>query len=240
MEEYKLTIVIPVYNEYDNLDRVAETFKNYFTKATLPSKVLFVNDGSKDKSLELIKKICEQDARFTYLNFTQNFGLSAAIKAGFDHVTTTYTGYIDADLQTDPEEFNLLTKYVNDYHLVTGNRNKDRKDSLVKNLSSKIANGIRRLFTKDGMDDTGCPLKIIHTSYAQRIPMFNGLHRFLPAMVLLQNGKIKQVDIKHYPRIAGKANFGLLNRLIGPLVDCFAYVWMKKKYINYQIKDKNC
>ncbi len=240
MEEYKLTIVIPVYNEYDNLHRVADVFKAYFANATLSSKVLFVNDGSKDESLSLIQKICKEDNRFTYLNFTQNFGLSAAIKAGFDHVDTAYTGYIDADLQTNPEEFNLLAKYVEDYQLVTGNRNKDRKDSFVKNMSSKIANGIRRLFTKDGMDDTGCPLKIIHTSYAQKIPMFNGLHRFLPAMIMLQNGKIKQVDVKHYPRIAGKANFGLLNRLMGPLMDCFAYLWMKKKYINYHVKDKNC
>lgn len=143
-------------------------------------------------------------------------------------------------MQTDPNEFNVLAEYVEEYQLVTGNRNKDRKDSFIKNMSSKIANGIRRLFTKDGMDDTGCPLKILHTSYAQKIPMFNGLHRFLPAMVMLQNGKIKQVYVKHYPRIAGKANFGLFNRLIGPLMDCFAYVWMKKKYINYQVKDKNC
>ncbi|MFO7703317.1 MAG: glycosyltransferase family 2 protein [Psychroflexus maritimus] len=240
MEEYKLTIVIPVYNEYDNLNRLTKTFKNYLQNPTLASKVLFVNDGSKDNSLELIKEICAEDPRFTFLNFTQNFGLSAAIKAGFDHVDTPYTGYIDADLQTDPEEFNLLAKFVDEYHLVTGNRNKDRKDSFVKNTSSKIANGIRRLFTKDGMDDTGCPLKIIHTSYAQKIPMFKGLHRFLPAMILLQNGKIKQVDVKHFPRIAGQANFGLLNRLVGPLMDCFAYVWMKKKYINYQVKDKNC
>lgn len=71
MEEYKLTIIIPVYNEYDNLNRVAETFKSYFIKASLPSKVLFVNDGSKDKSLELIKEICAQDTRFSYLNFTK-------------------------------------------------------------------------------------------------------------------------------------------------------------------------
>lgn len=240
MEEYKLTIVIPVYNEYDNLNRVIDTFKTYFATAKLTSKVLFVNDGSKDESLSLIEKICKEDQRFTYLNFTQNFGLSSAIKAGFDYVQTTYTGYIDADLQTDPEEFNLLAEFIEDYQLVTGNRNKDRKDSLVKNMSSKIANGIRRLFTKDGMDDTGCPLKIIHTSFAQKIPMFNGLHRFLPAMIMLQNGKVKQVDVKHFPRIAGKANFGLFNRLIGPLMDCFAYVWMKKKYINYQVKDKNC
>ena len=106
-------------------------------------------------------------------------------------------------------------------------------------MSSLIANGIRRAFTHDGMDDTGCPLKIIKTEYAKRIPMFRGLHRFLPAMIMLQNGKTVQVPIRHFPRIAGKAHFGLWNRLLGPLMDCFAYLWMKHKYINYQVAKKS-
>ena len=87
------------------------------------------------------------------------------------------------------------------------------------------------------MDDTGCPLKIIKTSFAKKIPMFRGIHRFLPAMILLQGGRIHQVPVRHYPRMAGKAKFGFFNRLFGPLMDCFAYLWMKNKYINYQIKE---
>jgi dolichol-phosphate mannosyltransferase len=108
----------------------------------------------------------------------------------------------------------------------------------VKNMSSTIANGIRRAFTHDRMDDTGCPLKVIKTDFAKRIPMFKGLHRFLPAMILLQNGKVLQVPVQHFPRIAGTAKYGLWNRLFGPLMDCFAYLWMKKKYINYEVKSK--
>ena len=146
-------------------------------------------------------------------------------------------GYIDSDLQTDPEDFNKLLAHADEYALVTGVR-ANRKDDFVKNISSKIANGIRRAFTHDGMDDTGCPLKIIRTECAKNIPMFKGLHRFLPAMILLQNKKVIQVPVRHYPRIAGQAKFGLWNRLLGPLMDCFAYLWMKKKYINYQIKDQ--
>ncbi len=147
-------------------------------------------------------------------------------------------GYIDSDLQTDPKDFNVLLEHINDYDLVTGVR-ANRKDSFVKNMSSTIANGIRRTFTKDGMDDTGCPLKVIKTDYAKRIPMFEGLHRFLPAMILLQKGKIVQIPVKHFPRVAGEAKFGVWNRLIGPLMDCFAYLWMKKKYINYTVEKHN-
>ena len=88
------------------------------------------------------------------------------------------------------------------------------------------------------MDDTGCPLKVIDAEKAKKIPMFKGLHRFLPAMILLQNGTVTQVPVKHFPRIAGESKFNLWNRLLGPLMDCFAFVWMKKKYINYKIQER--
>lgn len=232
-----LTIIVPVYNEEENLKRVEKELNEYVQSSRVKTSILFVNDGSKDSSLEMIKLICAERTSFNYLNFDKNYGLSAAIKAGFDNATTTLVGYIDSDLQTSPREFDLLLEHIDRYDLVTGMRS-NRKDSLVKNLSSKIANNIRRSFTHDGMDDTGCPLKIIKTEYAQRIPMFKGLHRFLPAMILLQNGKVKQVPVSHFKRVAGTPNFGVWNRLIGPLMDCFAYLWMKKKYINYKVDDK--
>ncbi|TRZ42805.1 glycosyltransferase [Robertkochia solimangrovi] len=234
---YEFTIVVPVYNEEDNLLRVEKELKAYLSIAARKTKVLFVNDGSSDNSQQIIEKICADNTDFNYILFEKNCGLSAAIKAGFDHTDTELVGYIDSDLQTAPEDFNVLLEFINDHELVTGVRS-NRQDSFVKNMSSTIANGIRRAFTHDGMDDTGCPLKVIRTEYAQRIPMFRGLHRFLPAMILLQHGRIIQVPVRHFPRIAGTAKFGLWNRLLGPLADCFAYLWMKKKYINYAIAKK--
>ncbi|MDX1471826.1 MAG: glycosyltransferase [Flavobacteriaceae bacterium] len=236
---YELTIIIPVYNEAANLLRVETEMLNYFKVALVPSKVLFVDDGSKDDSLNLIKEICSRhDGIFEYISFEKNQGLSAALKAGFDFVNTELTGYIDSDLQTTPLDFNVLLPHIKNYDLVTGVRT-ERKDSFIKNLSSKIANLIRRAFTQDGMDDTGCPLKIMKSSVVKKIPMFKGLHRFLPAMVLLQGGTIVQIPVKHFPRIAGKAKFGLRNRIFGPLMDCFAYLWMKRNYINYNVAKKS-
>ncbi|GGG53436.1 glycosyltransferase family 2 protein [Bizionia arctica] len=234
---YQFTIIVPVYNEEENLLRVEQALLDFIKIATKKTKILFVNDGSKDKSQELIEAICHRQPDFTFISFRENRGLSAAIKAGFDHVNTEFVGYIDSDLQTAPEDFNLLLDQIGPYDLVTGVR-ANRKDSFVKNMSSTIANGIRRAFTHDGMDDTGCPLKVIKTDYAKRIPMFKGLHRFLPAMILLQEGKIIQIPVQHFPRLAGTANFGVWNRLLGPLMDCFAYLWMKRKYINYSIAKK--
>ena len=234
---FQFTIIVPVYNEEDNLERVEKELLAYSKIATKNTCILFVNDGSKDNSQAIIETICQRNDNFNYISFEANKGLSAAIKAGFDAVETELVGYIDSDLQTAPEDFNLLLAHIGDYDFVTGVR-ANRKDSFVKNMSSTIANGIRRAFTHDGMDDTGCPLKVIKTDYAKRIPMFKGLHRFLPAMILLQNGKVLQVPVQHFPRIAGTAKYGLWNRLLGPLMDCFAYLWMKKKYINYEVKSK--
>ncbi len=235
---YKLTIIIPVYNEADNLDRVETELIHFLDIAQVPTAVLFVNDGSKDNSLSIIEKMCLRHPAFEYISMDKNYGLSAALKAGFDTINTEYTGYMDADLQTSPEDFNLLLNHIEEFELVTGLRT-NRKDRILKRLSSKIANRIRRMFTNDGMDDTGCPLKIIKTEYAKRIPMFRGLHRFLPAMVLLQNGKITQVPVRHYPRINGTSKFGLSNRFLGPLLDSFAYLWMRKRYIRYNITKKS-
>ena len=234
---YDFTIIVPVFNEEDNLDRVEKELLAYTKMASKKTCILFVNDGSKDNSQKMIKDICQRNEVFQFLSFKENRGLSAAIKAGFDFVTTPFVGYIDSDLQTAPEDFNKLLEHIEKYDLVTGVR-ADRKDSFVKNMSSSIANSIRRAFTKDGMDDTGCPLKVIKTEYAKRIPMFKGLHRFLPAMILLQKGTVIQIPVQHFPRVAGTAKFGVWNRLLGPLMDCFAYLWMKKKYINYTIDTK--
>ena len=235
---YKLTIVVPVFNEEGNMMRLEKELGDFLKMAKVPSCVLFVNDGSKDKSGELIKEICARHEDFLYIMLARNGGLSAAMKAGIDSAGSDYVGYIDADLQTTPEDFNLLLEHISDYEMVMGIRT-GRKDSFVKNMSSRIANGFRRYMTNDGVEDTGCPLKILRTDYAKRIPFFTGMHRFLPALIQLQNGQVKQVPVRHFPRVAGESKYHLWNRLVGPFKDCFAYRWMKKRYINYDIAANN-
>ncbi len=235
---YQLTIVVPVYNEEGNMSRLEKELSHFLRISKLPSCILFVNDGSTDQSPRLMEQICSRNPDFFYLSLASNGGLSAAMKAGIDHAFSPYVGYIDADLQTSPEDFNLLMDDLENYEMVMGIRT-GRKDSFVKNMSSRIANGFRRAMTHDGVEDTGCPLKILRTEYARRIPFFTGMHRFLPALIQLQHGKVKQVPVRHFPRLAGKSKYHLWNRLIGPFKDCFAYRWMKKRYINYQVAENN-
>ena len=233
----EFTIIVPVYNEELNLERLEKALVSYLKIAKKETLILFVNDGSNDTSQKLIEGICLRNKNFNYINFKENKGLSAALKAGFDAVETPLLGYIDSDLQTSPNDFNILLDQIDNYDLVTGIRI-HRKDSFIKHRSSKASNSIRNTFTGDGMEDTCCPLKVIKTECAKKIPMFKGLHRFLPAMILLQKGTVLQLPIQHFPRIAGESKFGIRNRLLGPITDCFAYLWMKKKYINYEVIKK--
>lgn len=235
---YEFTIIVPVYNEEECLPELFVQLKDYISKASKKSTVLLVDDGSSDGSASMIRDYCTKNEHFQYLIFEKNFGKGAALTAAFDHTTTPLLGYLDADLQTYPEDFERLLPLIGEYDLVTGWR-RDRKDTLVKRLSSRIGNGVRIMFTRDHMHDTGCPLKIMKTSFAKQIPMFKGLQRFLPAMVLLQDGKITEVEIPHYPRLAGKSKYNFKNRFMGPLLDCFAYVWMRKSYINYKVQEKH-
>ncbi len=235
---YCLTVIVPVYNEAGNILRLEQELKHFLEIAKCPSCVLFVNDGSTDESGKLIVEACARNKDFLFLTLAKNGGLSTAMKAGIDQAYSRYVGYIDADLQTAPEDFNLLLEYAEGYELVMGIRT-GRKDGFVKNMSSKIANGFRRYMTHDGVSDTGCPLKVMHTDYAKRIPFFTGMHRFLPALIQLQQGKVKQVPVRHFQRIAEKSKYNLRNRLVGPFKDCFAYRWMRKRYINYKVAENN-
>lgn len=234
---YELTIVIPIYNEVDNLSMLEQKVGDYLTHAVRSACVLLVDDGSTDGSAEAIRALCERHPHFYFLRFARNAGLSAAIKAGIDATASRFVGYMDADMQTTPEDFNELLAYADEYTLVTGIR-ANRKDTFFKRLQSKIANGFRRSMTHDGATDTGCPLKVMQTAYARRIPFFTGMHRFLPALMLLQEGGCyKEIPVRHFPRTAGVSKYHLWNRLVSPFMDCFAYRWMKKRYINYRVAE---
>lgn len=236
--DYELTVIVPVFNEEDNMTALEERLGAFLPKALVKTCVLFVDDGSTDSSLARIKEICARNADFYYLAFRENRGLSAAMKAGIDYTESPYVGYIDADLQTDPDDFNLLIPGIKDHELVMGIR-ANRKDSAFKKLQSKIANSFRRAMTGDGVQDTGCPLKIMRTANAKRIPFFTGMHRFLPALIMLQEGRVQQVPVRHYPRTAGVSKYHLWNRLAGPFMDCFGFRWMRNRWFNYEVKDSD-
>lgn len=222
------TLIIPVYNEKENLLSLEPLLIEFINNSDYQWSVLFVNDGSTDGSQEVIRQICESNSLFNFLHFDNNQGLSNALKAGFDEVKTNWTAYMDSDLQVLPIDFNKLLPYIEEYDLINGKR-KNRKDHFLKRISSFLANSFRRIITRDGMKDTGCPLKLIRTKFLVDIPFFEGMHRFLPALIQLQKGKTIEICIRHFPRKAGKSNFGIWNRFWQGIQGCFIFLMIKRK-----------
>lgn len=231
-----LVIIIPVFNEEEGIDRLPSAFETYFSKTKLNVEVLLVDDGSTDSSLSKIKALCMQHAAFRFLALSENRGLSTALKAGIDHSNSTWVGYMDADLQTSPEDFLKLENHMHSHDLVTGYR-MGRKDNLTKKLTSSFANGFRNWLLKDGVRDSGCPLKLMRTEVAKSLPFFKGMHRFIPALVKITGGSLIEVPIQHFPRVTGYSKFSFRNRFWGPIADTLAVRWMASRMIQYRIKN---
>ncbi|TGE24381.1 glycosyltransferase [Hymenobacter aquaticus] len=232
-----LTVLVPVYNEEESLGQFVVEMNKFLAQAPLPTTVLFINDGSTDGSLALLRGICGPDARYEFISLSRNQGLSTALKAGIDQCRSTLVGYIDSDIQTSPLDFLRFLEFFPAYDMVNGIRAR-RQDTLVKKLSSKLANAVRRRLINDGIQDTGCPLKILKLAYARRLPLFHGMHRFLGALVQLQGGKVKQLEVQHFPRFAGTAKYTLWNRAWKPLVDTFGFRWIRSRWKNYEIGEQ--
>ena len=233
-----LTIIVPVYNEEESLNRFCEEMNKFLASSPVSTTVLFVDDGSRDDSQTIISKACSENTKYRSLQLDRNYGLSTAIKAGIDACDSELVGYIDADLQTSPSDFLKFFEYFPQYDMVNGIRAK-RQDTVIKKFSSKIANAFRRKMINDGIIDTCCPLKIMKTAYAKKIPFFTGMHRFIPALIQLQGGKVQQVPVTHFPRFAGTAKYHLFNRLVGPFFDTLAFRWMRSRTIRYGIADQS-
>lgn len=235
----KICIVVPIYNEEDAILRLPDAFFPFFESCPFKVQVLLVNDGSTDKSLERIKEVCNSEERFRFISFDKNLGLSSAIKAGFDEARTEWVGYIDADLQTTPMDFLKFFPYLKTFDLVMGNRKGSRKDTKVKRISSNFANWFRDSLLHDGVQDSGCPLKILRRDMAVSLPFFKGMHRFIPALVQMRGGTVMEIPVKHFDRITGKSKFHLWNRLMSPLIDTLAVRWMIKRNIVYKITSRD-
>ncbi len=237
-QEYKFTIIIPVYNELPNLEELIKQLDYYQKFTTVKTKVLFIDDGSTDGSTDALLSICNTRKDFEFKVLQKNYGLSTAIKSGIDSCDTTWVGYIDADLQTLPQEFMRFFKHMDHYQMVTGIR-ESRQDNQLKKYASRFANGCRRRLIKDNIIDTCCPLKIMDSNYAKSLPFFKGMHRFLPALMQLKGGKVKQLPVQHFPRFAGKSKYHVFNRLFYPFLDMLAFIWIKRRHISYQYTGTN-
>lgn len=228
-----LSIVIPVYNEEDNISvlvrRVTEAMSHW--QGTV--EILFVDDGSSDQTLNLLKKAQSSDARIRIARFQRNLGQTAAMAAGFRLAKGDAIATIDADLQNDPMEIPRLAAMLRDWDVVCGVRTQ-RRDTMWKRISSRIGNGFRNWVTGDNIIDTGCTLKAYRRKCLEGLELYKGMHRFLPTLIKMRGYRVTQVPVSHHPRLAGKTKYGTWGRLVKGFQDVWAVRWMKKNHINYQ------
>ncbi len=234
----ELSIVLPVYNELENLPLLTRELHNVIQGLTYTTEIIMVNDGSTDGSLEEMQRLRDmyQDLNIRIICLDKNHGLTAALAAGFERARGDWIVSLDADLQNDPADIPKLLTHVPEYDVVIGWR-QVRHDNLVRKISSVIANTIRNLTTHETVKDVGCTLKVYKKEYLDKLKLYNGLHRFLPTLLKLEGARVTEVAVNHRPRIHGKPKYNISNRLFASLKDLFAVRWMQKRQLKYTDKE---
>ena len=205
----KLSIVIPLYNEDESITPLSNEIKKSLKQIDISYEVIFVDDGSTDKSLNVLKDICKQDRRFKYISFRKNYGKSAALQVGFKEVTGDAVITMDADLQDDPNEIPSLIKKLDEgFDLVSGWKKK-RYDPFIKRYSSRFFNYITRLLSGIKIHDFNCGLKAYRRDVVDHVKVYGELHRYIPVLADWEGYLISEIPVKHQPRRYGKTKFGI-------------------------------
>jgi len=232
---HRLSVVVPVYNERDNLSPLTAQILKALTGQVRSFEIIYVDDGSTDGSGPLLDELARYYLEVRVFHFDRNYGQTSAFHAGFHQAGGELIATLDGDLQYDPADILTLLPLAEHYDLVCGWR-QDRHDTLVKRLSSRIANAIRNAVIHDGVHDTGCSLKVFRRRVVERIPLFEGMHRFFPALARLYGFTVTEVPVRHFPRAHGQSKYGIGNRIFKGLRDLLAVRWMQRRRLTYRYR----
>lgn len=230
-----ISIVIPLYNEVDNIAPLCQAIIGVMQDRSY--EVIIVDDGSIDGSTEKLKEWCSLHTNFRSIHFKKNAGQTAAMDAGFKYASGEYVVTLDADMQNDPADIPKLLEKLDAYDMVCGWRQK-RNDPWIKRISSKVANSIRNKLSDEDIKDTGCSLKAYRRECLNKIKLYNGMHRFLPTLFKLEGFSVTEVIVNHYPRKFGKSKYGVFNRAFRAFLDLLVVRWMKKRKLNYEVRNE--
>ncbi len=233
MDTLSLSVVIPVYNEAENIEPLVGKLSSVLQSWPRAAEFLFVDDGSTDVTLAVLKRLQHSDARIRIAHFRRNHGQTAAMAAGFRLARGRAVATIDGDLQNDPAEIPRLVEMLGEWDCVCGVRLR-RRDTWWKRISSRIGNGFRNWVTGDEIIDTGCTLKAFRRECLERLDLHKGMHRFLPTLLKMRGFRVTQVPVSHHPRLRGETKYGTWGRLVKGLADCLAVRWMKKNSLEYE------
>ena len=226
-----VSVVVPLFNEEENVPILQGELMTAL--AGHDYEIVFVDDGSKDATVQRIAP----GPRVRVLQFERNAGQSAAMYAGLQSVRGAVAVLIDGDLQNDPADIpKLLAEIERGADLVCGYR-AQRKDTIVKRITSRVANFVRSRFTKDGVRDTGCTLKAMKRECVAALLPFKGMHRFIPALIKGAGYRLVEVPVNHRPRKFGESKYGLGNRAVRATMDMFGVRWLLSRRLNYKTRD---
>jgi glycosyltransferase involved in cell wall biosynthesis len=220
-----LSIVIPVYNEKENIADLHREITAVCTRNQYPFEIIIVDDGSSDGTVEEIKTLTP----VRYIRFRKNFGQTAAMDAGIKNAKNDYIITIDGDRQNDPEDIPMMISYLenNDLDVVVGWR-KSRKDGFLKKFVSRGANFLRKLLINDEIHDSGCSLKVYKKECFENVTLYGEMHRFIPALLKIKGFAIGEIVVNHRPRVAGKTKYNWRRTFKG-FIDIIS-VWFWRKY----------
>jgi dolichol-phosphate mannosyltransferase len=233
-----LSVVIPVYNEEESLPVLWPELRSVLDEAGLDFEIVFVDDGSHDRSAEIIRGLRESDPRVRLVRLKANAGETAATDAGFHAARGRVIVTMDADLQNDPQDIPDLLRHLDQWDAVTGWRvNRGDGDLLVRRLSSRIANGVRNWLSDEGIRDSGCTFRAFRRECLRGLVLYRGFHRFVPTLLKMRGYRVLEVPVRNRPRRFGQSKYGVLNRVFVATVDLLAVRWMKSRALQYEIAE---
>ena len=236
----RFSLVVPIFDEEEVVGLLLDEVERVLVPHG-PFEAVLVDDGSRDRSLERMRewKRAHGASWLRIVRLKANSGQSAAVLAGVEQARAEVVATMDGDMQNDPRDLPAMVALVESGAAdgVFGVR-RNRQDTFVRRVSSRIGNGVRNFITGDRVTDAACGIKAIRRELFLRVPRFKGMHRFMATLVRYGGGRVAEMDVNHRPRAAGTAKYGIGNRIWKGLRDCFAMRWLRARVLMHRIKEE--
>ena len=233
-----LSVVIPVYNEQENLPLLWPELRGVLDGLGLSYEIIFVDDGSRDRSAEIIRGFRDADPRVRLVRLKENAGETAATDAGFKATHGRCVVVMDADLQNDPHDIPHMLHELEQWDAVTGWRVKRGDgDSVVRRVSSRLANRVRNWISDETIQDSGCTFRAFRRECLRGLVLYRGFHRFIPTLLKMRGYRVLEIPVNHRPRRFGRSKYGVLNRVFVAFVDLLVVRWMKTRLLRYEVAE---
>jgi len=233
-----LSVVIPVYDEEESLPVLWPELRSVLDGLALAYEVVFVDDGSHDRSAEIVRGFRDLDPRARLVRLKENAGETAATDAGFKATQGRWVVVMDADLQNDPHDIPRMLHELDRWDAVTGWRVTRRDgDSVVRRVSSHVANRVRNWLSDESIQDSGCTFRAFRRECLRGLVLYRGFHRFVPTLLKMRGYRVIEIPVNHRPRRFGRSKYGVMNRVVVAFVDLLVVRWMKSRRLHYAVAE---